>query len=152
MNIKDILAVSGKPGLFKMLSQGKNSIIVEGLTDGKRMPVYAAHQISALEEISIYTETEDKPLKDIFREIYIKHEGKEAISPKSSANELEAFFSEILPDYDRDRVYPSDIKKVVQWYNLLLKAGLVDAKVDEPENAEVAEPENTEEEKPQTEE
>ncbi|MBN2747514.1 MAG: DUF5606 domain-containing protein [Bacteroidales bacterium] len=144
MNIKDILAISGKPGLFKMLSQSKNSIIVEGLTDGKRMPVYAAHQISALEEISIYTQTEDKPLKDIFKEIFIKYEGKEAISPKSSATELEAFFREILPDYDQERVYASDIKKVVQWYNLLLKAGLIDVEADEPEN--------TEEEKPQTEE
>lgn len=137
MNIKEILALSGKPGLYKLLSQGKNSIIVEGLDDHKRFPVYAATQISALEEISIYTETDDKPLKEIFQEMIEKLEGKEALSHKSSASELEAFFSTILPDYDRDRVYISDIKKVVQWYNQLLKVGLITADSEEkPENAE----------------
>lgn len=127
MNIKEILAISGKPGLYKMLSQSKNSIIVEGLEDKKRFPVYGAHQISALEEISIYTETEDKPLKDIFQQIFDKQEGKEILSHKSSTNELEDFFSEILPDYDRERVYISDIKKVVQWYNILLKHDFITA-------------------------
>lgn len=133
MNIKEILAVSGKPGLYKMLSQGKNSIIVEGLDDKKRFPVYGAHQISALEEISIYTETEDKPLKEIFQNIFNILEGKEAPTHKSSANILEKFFADVLPDYDRDRVYISDIKKVVQWYNILLNAGIISA---EEENAE----------------
>ncbi len=125
MELKGILAISGKPGLYKMLSQSKNSIIVEGLDDKKRFPVYAAHQISALEEISIYTETDDVALADVFKGLYEAVNGEAAISHKSSRNELEALFAKALPDYDRDRVYVSDIKKVIQWYNILHRNGLM---------------------------
>jgi len=125
MELKGILAISGKPGLFKMLSQGKNNIIVEGLDDKKRFPVYAAHQISALEEISIYTETEDVPLADVFKGIFDATGGEEAISHKSSKNQLEELFEKALPEYDRERVYISDIKKVIQWYNILFRNGLM---------------------------
>ncbi len=125
MDLKGILALSGKPGLYKMLSQSKNSIIVEGLEDKKRFPVYGAHQISALEEISIYTSTDDIPLAEVLHKIYNLNEGKPAISHKSSKMDLEKFFTEVLPDYDNERVYVSDIKKVTQWYNILLSNDLL---------------------------
>ena len=151
MNIKEILAISGRPGLFKLLSQGKNSIIVESLTDGKRIPVYEAHQISALEEISIYTETEDVPLKDVFQKMFDHLEGKEALSHKSSANELGAFFEQVLPDYDKDRVYNSDIKKVIQWYNLLLKGGQLEMEDEETTEEKPAESEGQEDQETKSE-
>jgi len=133
MELKGILAISGKPGLYKMLSQGKSSIIVEGLEDKKRFPVYTAHNISALEEISIYTETEDVSLVDVFKNIFDITEGKDAITHKSSKNQLEEFFSKVLPNYDEERVYISDIKKVIQWYNILNRNGLVVFNDDEAE-------------------
>lgn len=117
--LKGILAVSGQGGLFKMVSQAKNSIIVESLLDGKRMPAYATSRISALEDISIFTEEGDVKLIDVFKNIFEKEEGGQAISHKASANDLKKYFAEVLPEFDRDRVYVSDIKKVIMWYNLL---------------------------------
>ena len=139
--LKGILAVSGQSGLFKMISQAKNSIIVESLVDGKRMPAYATSRISALEDISIFTEEGDVKLVDVFKNIFDKEEGAVSISHKSSANELKNYFAEVLPDYDRDRVYVSDIKKVVMWYNLLIdkdifKFGEEEAKAEEPSEEE----------------
>lgn len=119
MNLTGIIAISGKPGLFKVLSQAKNSIIVESLTDGKKMPAYATDRISALEDISIYTYGEDKPLNEIFRAIYDKEGGKGCISHKESEAKLVEYLLLVLPDYDAERVYASDIKKIFQWYNLL---------------------------------
>jgi len=144
MELKGILAISGKPGLFKMLSQGKNNIIVEGLDDNKRFPVYAAHQISALEEISIYTETEDVQLADVFKGIFDATGGKEAISHKSSKNQLEELFEKALPDYDRERVYISDIKKVIQWYNILFRNGMMvfDEETEEKKSGDNGEEDN----------
>ena len=138
MDLKGILAISGHPGLFKMISQAKNGIIVESMIDKKRMPAYTTSKISALEDIAIFTVEQDVPLLKVFQNIFEKLDGKEAISHKSSNNELKAFFEEVLPDYDQDRVYVSDIKKVVQWYNLLLEQGLVDLEEEkeEEENAE----------------
>lgn len=133
MNLKGILAIAEKPGLYKLVSQGKNNIIVEGLEDKKRMPVYGAHQISALEEISIYTYDEDFPLKDVFENIYKLTEKKEAITHKSSKNELIDFFAKVLPNYDEDRVYISDIKKVIQWYNVLFRNGMFEIEEEVPE-------------------
>ncbi len=118
--LKGILSVSGQSGLYKMISQAKNSIIVESLVDGKRMPAYATSRISALEDISIFTEQGDVKLVEVFKNIYEKEEGKPTISHKSSANELKSYFVQVLPDYDKDRVYVSDIKKVIVWYNLLV--------------------------------
>ncbi len=117
--LKGILAVSGQGGLFKIVSQAKNSIIVESLIDGKRMPAYATSRISALEDISIFTEDGDVKLYDVFKNISEKEDGGQAISHKASSNDLKNYFEEILPDYDKDRVYVSDMKKVIQWYNLL---------------------------------
>jgi hypothetical protein len=123
MNLSGIIAISGKPGLFKVIAQGKNSIIVESLTDNKRVPAYATDRISALDDISIYTYDEDAPLRDLFTSIYKKEDGKECISHKEDQKKLETYLNEILPNYDKERVYPSDIKKIFQWYNLLQKSG-----------------------------
>ncbi len=137
--LKGVLAVSGQGGLFKLVSQAKNSIIVESLLDGKRMPAYATSRISALEDISIFTEEADVKLADVFKNISDKENGGASISHKVSAKELKAYFSEILPDYDQDRVYVSDMKKVIMWYNLLQEKELlnfdaVEAKTEEKED------------------
>ncbi|MBS2213760.1 DUF5606 domain-containing protein [Carboxylicivirga mesophila] len=137
--LKGILAISGQRGLFKLVSQAKNSIIVESLIDGKKMPAYATSRISALEDISIYTEDEDVKLFDVFKAIYEKENGGMAISPKSSSNELKNYFEEVLPLYDKDRVYVSDIKKVLGWYNLLMESELFDPNAVEEEGEEAAE-------------
>lgn len=123
MNLTGIIAISGKPGLYKVLAQGKNNIIVESLEDKKRVPAYASDRISALDDISIYTYDDDKPLKEIFISIFEKEKGKETISHKEDQNKLKAYLIEVLPNFDQERVYASDIKKIFQWYNLLLKAG-----------------------------
>lgn len=136
MNLTGIIAISGKPGLFKVVAQGKNNIIVESLEEKKRFPAYASDRISALDDISIYTYDEDKPLKDIFQTIFDKEKGGPTISHKEDAKKLEAYLLEVLPDYDKERVYASDIKKLFQWYNLLQKAG--ELKVEEPAKEEKA--------------
>lgn len=125
MNIEGIINVSGKSGLHKIISQGKNSVIVESLTDGKRMPVYSHTSANSLEEIGIYTYEDTIPLVDVFTNIAKKEDYKVCISHKSSKTELENYFREIIEDYDEDRVYISDIKKVFQWYNALHSSGLV---------------------------
>lgn len=158
MNLSGIIAISGKPGLFKVVAQAKNSIIVESLLDGKRGPAYATDRISALEDISIYTYSEDKPLKEIYRAIYEKEGGKECPSHKDSLDKLTKYLLTVLPDYDAERVYSSDIKKLFQWYNLLHKSGnLVLDEVEEAEEsapkkkaASKAKEEDASEEKPKT--
>lgn len=137
--LKGILAISGQRGLFKLVSQAKNSIIVESLIDGKKMPAYATSRISALEDISIYTEDEDVKLFDVFKAIYEKEEGGIAISPKSSSNELKVYFEAVLPAYDKERVYVSDIKKVLGWYNLLIENKLFDPNAVEEEEEKIEE-------------
>jgi hypothetical protein len=124
-----------------MISQTKNGLIVEGLIDKKRIPVYSAHQISALEEISIYTYEEDVPLAKVFELIQKYLDGKEIISAKSSKNELLKFFKEVLPDYNEEQVYASDVKKVIQWYKILNEENML---VFEEEKEETT---STEEEK-----
>lgn len=123
MTISGIISISGKPGLYKVVAQGKNNIIVESLTDKKRFPAYAADRISALEDISIYTYNEDKALREIFDAIYTKENKGTCISHKESQDKITAYLAEILPDYDQERVYPSDIKKIFMWYNMLHAAG-----------------------------
>lgn len=123
MDLTGIISISGKPGLYKVIAQAKNSVIVESLEDKKRIPAYATDRISALEDISIYTYGEDKPLKDIYADIYKKENGGAALSHKEDLKKLTAYLEEILPDYDQERVYSSDIKKIFQWYNLLHKSG-----------------------------
>lgn len=123
MNLEGILAIGGKPGLYQLVAQSRGGVIVEHLTEKKRLSIGGQAQVSALEDIAIFTFDEEKPLKEIFASMMEKHGEEKAISPKSSSRELEAYFAEILPDYDTDRVYPSDIKKVVSWFNLLHETG-----------------------------
>lgn len=143
MDLSGIISISGRPGLYRVIAQGKNSIIVESLVDNKRFPAYSSDRISALDDISIYTVDDDKPLKEILADIYKKQEGKEGPSHKADITELTEYFSDILPDYDEERVYTSDIKKLFQWYNLLLKAGAL-------EPTEEGEEETTEDKKEAT--
>ena len=117
-----ILSISGKPGLFKTVSQGGNKLIVESLTDGKRIATQSANQIISLADVSIYGEDEEMPLEDIFKKMWkIENKQKASVSPKDSKEELLDYFGDIFPEYDKDRVYPSDIKKVIKWYNNLLE-------------------------------
>jgi hypothetical protein len=131
MSLEKIVAVTGKPGLFKIISQSKGGLIVESLIDKKRLPINAMHNVSVLNDIAIYTYEEEVPLRNVLKRIAEKHENKEAISHKESNANLTSFFSEVLPDYDEERVYTSNIKKVVQWYNLLAKVEFDFASIQE---------------------
>ncbi len=136
MDLSKILSIAGKPGLYQMISNTKNGVLVESLIDGKRIPAFSHERISSLEEISVFTEIEDVPLKQIFHSIYNITSNQQALSHKSSTAELVAFFESVLPTYDKARVYASDIKKMIQWYNLLQAKGLVDLVEDvEPEES-----------------
>ncbi len=117
--LKGILAISGQPGLFKVLSEGKNGVIVESLLTGKKQTVFASAKMSTLEDIAIYTTSEDFPLKEVFKKISILENGGSALQSNSKPEELKKYFEKVLPDFDRERVYVSDIKKVLTWYNLL---------------------------------
>ena len=125
MKLEGIINVSGKPGLHKIISKGKNSVIVESLIDKKRMPVYSHINANSLEEIGIYTYKDSIPLADVFTKIAKKTKCSQCISHKENTKDLVDYFREILPEYDEERVYISDIKKVYLWYNVLHSAGLV---------------------------
>ena len=131
--LRDILSITGKPGLYKLVSRGNNMLIVESLLDGKRMPTYARDKIVSLGEISMYTMGEDIALSEVLTKLGEKEGLKVAgLDPKKADNdELRAFFGEVLPDFDRDRVYPSDIRKLIQWYNILIGAGITDFTAEE---------------------
>jgi hypothetical protein len=137
--LKTILAISGKPGLFKLVSQGKNMLIVESLIDGKRLPVYAHDKVISLGDIAIYTVEDDVPLTNVFEAIKSKNDGK-VVDLNSFADnaDLRKYFLEILPEFDEDRVHTSDIKKVFAWYNMLVNAGITDF-VDKEEEAAASE-------------
>jgi len=126
MGLEKILSISGKPGLYELTAQTRGGFVAKSVTDGKKIAVSVRNNVSLLSEIAIYTYTEEVPLGEIFQKISEKEDGKKALDHKSSKKELEAYFSEILPDYDVDRVYQSDIKKVLQWYNLLVENGFTD--------------------------
>lgn len=136
MDLSLIFTIPGKPGLFKLVSQGKNSAVVEALADGKRMPMFNLNQVSSLAEIAIYTYQKEVALTDVFRAIYKKENGGQALSHKADAADLKKWFEAVLPEYDRERVYDSNIRKVVQWYNILQEKGLVDLEPSEREKAE----------------
>ena len=131
MEFSNIISVTGKPGLFQVISQSKNAVIAESLIDKKRLAINATQNVSLLENIAIYTYEEDMPLWDVFTAIHNKTQGAVAISHKESGKKLEAFFLEVLPNYDDERVYTSNIKKVIQWFNILVKAGMDFSKVEE---------------------
>lgn len=125
MKIDKVIAISGKPGLYHLISQTKSGFIAQNLADGKKINVPANYNVSLLTNVAIYTTTEEIPLADVFRKIYDKEDGKEAINHKSTEVELRDYMKEVLPDYDENRVYYSDLKKLFQWYNILLKNELL---------------------------
>ena len=125
MNLEKILAISGKPGLYVSKVQTRTGFVAESLTDGKKITVNLKSNVSLLSEISIYTYEGEKPLAEIMQRIADKEKKGEALSHKEDNVKLTAYFKEILPDYDEERVYPSDIKKVLNWYNMLQAKGLV---------------------------
>jgi len=136
MNVEKILAISGKPGLYELKIQTRSGFVAESLLDGKKITVGMRSNVSLLSEISMYTHSEEKPLVEIMRAIAIKENEGPAISHKEDNAKLAAYFSEVVPDYDEDRVYPSDIKKVLNWYNLLQAKGMVSKEEPKIENAE----------------
>ena len=126
--LKTILSIAGKPGLYKLVSQGRNMLIVESLVDKKRIPAYGSEKIISLGDIAMYTDAEDVPLSQVLTAVKTKENGQEATIDlkKASQDELRAYMGEVLPNFDRDRVHVSDIKKLISWYNLLVKAGITD--------------------------
>ncbi len=141
--LKTILSISGRPGLFKLVNQGKNMLIVESLATGKRTPAYAHDKVISLGDIAIYTEDEDTPLADVFETIKEKNDGKPVdVKALGGDKEIRDYFATILPDFDDDRVYTNDIKKVFSWYNQLIAAGIdkfKDEEIAQDEAAEAAE-------------
>lgn len=145
MDFSKILSISGKPGLFQMVGETKSGLIVESLNDHKKFPVFSHEQISSLKEISIYTESDSVSLKEVLQKLKELQEEKSVDNPKkASSEELKALFIQIVPDYDKDAVYVSDMKKVFTWYNLLLENNMLDF-TDEEEEVIEAEEKSTEE-------
>lgn len=127
--LKTILAISGKPGLYKLISQGKNMLIVESVSpDKKRLPIYASDKVISLGDIAMYTDADEVPLSEVLESVKTKEGGNKTSLDykKASAEELGEFMAEVLPNYDRDRVHLSDIKKLIQWYNLLVSNGITE--------------------------
>jgi Domain of unknown function (DUF5606) len=125
--LKEILSLTGKPGLFKLVSQGKNMLIVESLIDGKRIPAYTKDKVVSLGDIAIFTESTEIPLGQVLEAVKTKENGVVcSVDSKADNDKLRNYMGEILPDYDRDRVYPSDIRKLINWYNILINAQITD--------------------------
>lgn len=123
--LSTILSVTGRPGLYKLISTNKNLNILESLSDGKRVPVYAEEKVIALSDVSIYTNEGDTPLREVLKTIREKEDGKKvSLSAKPSNKELFAFFGEVLPNYSKESVYASDVKKIISWYNLIVEYGI----------------------------
>ena len=141
MNLSGIIAISGKGGLYTVAGQSKNNVIVESLIDGKKFPAFSSNKISALEDISIYTYEGDELLADIFKVIFDKEKGGEAPSHKDSVDDLKKYLRGIIPEYDEERVFTSDIKKLFQWYNLLHSAKKLELKEAKEDKKEVEEKE-----------
>ncbi len=135
MDLTGIISITGMSGLYKVIAQTKNGLIVESVLDKKRIPAYSTHKVSTLEDVSIYSTGDDVPLKDVFQKIYDKEKGGACIDHKSPDADLKNYFKAAFPEYDEDRVYVSDIKKVLNWYNTLQKEGLLEKK-EEPTEEE----------------
>ena len=132
MSLDKILSIGGKPGLFKLITQTRSGFVAESLLDGKKITVGLRSNVSILSEIAIYTLEEELPLREVFQKIQVKEKGgKTSIPHKAEKIKLEEYFFEVLPNYDEDRVYGSDIKKVIQWYNLLHENGITDFSNDD---------------------
>jgi hypothetical protein len=123
MDLSGIISISGMPGLYKVVANSKSGVIVESLTEKKRFPVFGASKISALEDISMFAESGDKPLSEIMKSIYDKEKGGKSVDAKADDKEVTKYFSDILPDYDKERVYVSNMRKLFSWYNLLQETG-----------------------------
>lgn len=135
--LKEVLSISGKPGLFKLVSQGKNMLIVESLLDKKRIPAYSKDKVVSLADIAVFTEVTEVPLAEVFEKIKLKENGQKcSMDAKADNDKLRAYMSEILPDYDRDRVYPSDIRKMIAWYNILIENEMTDFHIEKNEEVE----------------
>lgn len=142
MGLEKILSVAGKPGLYKLITQTRTGFVAESLLDGKRITVSLRSSVSVLSEIAIYTLEEEVPLRDVFKKIQEKENGgKTSIGHKEEKIKLEEYFFEVLPDYDEDRVYVSDIKKVIQWYNILTENKITDFSSEEVASEEASEEE-----------
>lgn len=143
LSLDKILSISGRPGLYRILTRTRSGIVAESLVDKKRITVNIHNNVSILSEIAIYTLSEELPLKEVFLKIKEKEKGeKTSISHKDGRDTLEEFFFNVLPDYDEDRVYPSDIKKIVQWYNLLHDKGVIaDLTADDESEKDISEEE-----------
>ncbi|MBF6627053.1 MAG: DUF5606 domain-containing protein [Proteiniphilum sp.] len=140
--LSKILSVTGRPGLYKLISTSKNLNIVESLADGKRIPVYAQEKVVALSDVSIYTNDGDTPLRDVLKTIMEKEHGNKVnIGSKASGNELFAYLKEVLPEYSKESVYASDVKKLISWYNILMENKI---DLDEAEKPDEASSETTE--------
>ncbi len=148
MNVDKILAISGKPGLYELKIQTRSGFLAESLLDGKKITVGMKSNVSLLSEISMYTYSEEKPLVEILRAIAVKENEGPALSHKEDNDKLISYFREILPDFDEDRVYVSDIKKLLNWYNILQAKGMVSKEEPKIANAEAIKEEVVEEVKP----
>jgi len=132
MSLDKVISISGKPGLYKLITQTRGGFVAESLVDNKRISVSVQNNVSVLSEIAIYTLTEEVPLRQVFENIKNKEKGEPTtVKPKDSKDKLEEYFFNVLPDYDEDRVYASDIKKVIQWYNLLQQHNMLDILSDD---------------------
>ncbi len=135
MDLSKIISITGKPGLYRIVAQGRQALIVESLIDGKRVPVPMSVRVSSLEEISMFTTGDDVPLAEVLKKLHAVEKGKESVDPKEDVDTLFAKLGEALPEHDRERIYPSDVRKLFTWYGQLLKAGEFETKA-EPEAAE----------------
>jgi hypothetical protein len=124
--LKGILAIAGQPGLYRLVAEARNRIIVESLNTGKKIPVSTSAKISSLEDIAIYTIENDVPLKEVLKNIHDLENGGKTLDPKSTPQDLKKYFRNVLPSYDEERVYISDLKKVFTWYNILHENSLLD--------------------------
>lgn len=138
IDLKGFISISGQPGLYKIVAQSKNGIIVEGLSDKKRLNIYASTKVSTLSDISMFTTSEDKPIEEIMTSIFEKEKGGAAVDNKADDKAIEAYFAAVLPDYDKDRVYVSNMRKLFAWYNALQSTGNLKEKEEAKEGEEKA--------------
>lgn len=142
MSLEKVISISGKPGLYRLITQTRGGFVAESLIDNKRMSVSVQNNVSVLSEIAIYTLTEEVPLKQVLEKIKNKENGeKTSVKAKDSKDKLEEYFFDVLPDYDEERVYVSDIKKVIQWYNLLQEHNMLDSLNDDEDSVEASDEE-----------
>jgi hypothetical protein len=138
IDLSGYISITGQPGLFKIVAQSKNGIIVEGLQDKKRLNVYASTKVSTLSDICMFTSEDDKPINEIITSIYEKEKGGPAIESKSDDKAIEAYFAEILPNYDKDRVYVSNMRKLFSWYNILQSTNNLKTEEENKDGIDVA--------------